>query len=181
MSSNTNAVTAKLAKHANVRKQLEERHKQLEEEAEQEHLKEERLAQELEEMRAEEECKVEEKREAERQAEEEQKVEEARENKRWAEEWRKQEKEEARATKVFAQKEVEVLRKQLDEAKRKKELKRSRPESEAEVEVELEKEEAWTRESTMLDRKIVWRTKARKICKECQKGARKCLWPEASS
>ena len=55
MSSTTNAVTAKLAKRANVHKQLEERRKQLEEEAEQECLEEERLMEELEEMKAEEE------------------------------------------------------------------------------------------------------------------------------
>ena len=55
MSSTTNAVAAKLAKRANVHKQLEERRKQLEEEAEQECLEEERLMEELEEMKAEEE------------------------------------------------------------------------------------------------------------------------------
>ena len=44
-----------------------------------------------------------------------------------------------------------MLKKHLDEAKRKKELKRSRPESETEVEAELEKEEEeWTRGSAML-------------------------------
>ena len=109
-------------------------------------------------------------------------MEEKREAEKWAEEQRKREEEEARATKVFAQKEAEVLRKQLDEAKRKKELKRSRPESEMEVEAELEKEgEEWTGESAMLDGHIVWRTKARRICGECQKREKKCLWPEASS
>ena len=107
-------------------------------------------------------------------------MEEVREIERWTEEQRKWEEEEARATKPFTQKEAEVLRKQLDEAKRKKELKRSRLESETEVEAELEKEEEWTRESTMLDRKIMWRTKARRVCRECQKGEQKCLWPEAS-
>ena len=66
MSSTANDIAAKLAKRANVRKQIEECRKQLEEEAEQERLKEERLAKELEEMRAEEERKAEEKREAER-------------------------------------------------------------------------------------------------------------------
>ena len=60
-------------------------------------------------------------------------------------------------------------------------MKRSRLESETEVEVELEEEEEWTGEFAMLDRKIVWRTKAGRICGECRKGARKCLWPEASS
>ena len=75
MSSTANDVAAKLAKCANTRKQLEERCKQLEEEVEQEHLEEERLAKELEEMRAEEERKAEEKREAERRAEEERKAE----------------------------------------------------------------------------------------------------------
>ena len=108
-------------------------------------------------------------------------MEEVREIERRAEERRKWEEEEARATKPFTQKEAEVLRKQLDEAKRKKELKRSRLESETEVEAELEEEEGWTRESTMLDRKIVWRTKAGRVCRECRKGERKCLWPEASS
>ena len=68
-------------------------------------------------------------------------MEEAREAEKRAEERRKREEEEARATKAFAQKEVEVLRRQLDEVKRKKELKRSRPESETEVEAELEKED----------------------------------------
>ena len=100
---------------------------------------------------------------------------------RRAEERRKREEEEARATKVFTQKEAELLKKQLEEVKRKKELKRSRPESETEVEVELEKEEEQTGESAMMDRKIVWRTKAGRICEECRKGERKCLWPEASS
>ena len=33
----------------------------------------------------------------------------------------------------------------------------------------------------MMDRKIVRRTKAGRICNECRKGDRKCLWPEASS
>ena len=140
---------------------------------EQERLEEERLVKELEEMRAEEEQK----REAERQAEEEWKAEEKREAEKRAEERRMWEEEEARATKAFAQKEAEVLRRQLDEAKRKKELKRSRPESETEVEAQLEKEgEEWTGESTMMDGQIVWR-----ICGECRKWERKCLWPEASS
>ena len=139
MSSTANDVAAKLAERANARKQLEERRMQLEEEAEQECLKEERLAKELEEMRAEEEWKAEEKREAERQAEER----------------RKREEEEARATKAFAQREAEVLRKQLEEER--------------------------TGESAMLDRQIVWRTKAGWICGECPKGERKCLWLEASS
>ena len=55
MSSTTNDVAAKIAERANVRKRLEERRKQLEEEAEQECLEEERLAKELEEMKVEEE------------------------------------------------------------------------------------------------------------------------------
>ena len=165
MSSTTNAITAKLTERANAHKQLKECRRQLEEDAEQERLEEERLAKELEKMRVEEERKVEEKREA----------------KRWAEEWRKQEEEEARATKAFAQKEAELLKKQLVEAKKKKDLKRSRPELEMEVEVELEKEEEQTGESAMVDRKIVWRMRARWICGECWKGDRKCLWPEASS
>ena len=55
MSSTTNNVAAKLAECANAHKQIEEHRKQLEEEAEQECLKKERLAKELEEMRAEEE------------------------------------------------------------------------------------------------------------------------------
>ena len=154
MSSNT--IATKLTECANARKLLEEHHKQLELEAEHECLKEERLAKELEEMKAEEERKAEEKREAERRAEEQ----------------RKQEEEEARVTKAFAQKEAE---------KRKKELKRSRLESETEVEAELEKEEERTGESAMMDRKIVRRTKAGKICEECWKGDRKCLWLEALS
>ena len=154
----------------------------MEEEAEQERLEEERLAKELEEMRAKEERKVEEKREAERRAEEEWKAEEAREAKKRVEERRKREEEEVRATKAFAQKEAEVLRRQLDEAKRKKELKRSRPELETEVEVELEKEgEERTGESAMMDGNIMWRTKAGWICGECQKREWKCLWPEATS
>ena len=166
MSSTTNDVAAKLAEHANARKQIEERRKQLEEEAEQKRLEEERLAKELEEMRAEEEQKAEEKREAEKRAEER----------------RKREEEEARATKAFTQKQAEVLKKQLDEAKKKKELKRSRPESETEVEAELEKEgEERTGESAMLDGNIVWRTKAGRICGECRKREKKCLWPEATS
>ena len=123
MSSTANAVAAKLAECINAHKQLKERRRQLELEAEQEHLEEERLAKDLEEVRV----------------EEERKVEEAREIKRPMEEWRKQE-EEAKATKVFAQKEAEALRKHLEEVKKKKELKRSRPESEMEVEAELEKE-----------------------------------------
>ena len=143
----------------------------MEEEAEQECLEEKRLAKELEEIKAEEERKAEEKREAERWAEEERKVEEAREAEKQAEERRKREEEEARATKVFAQKEVEVLRRQLDEAKRKKELKRSRPESETEVEAELEKEgEEQNGESAMMDGNIVWRTKARRICGSARRG-----------
>ena len=81
---------------------------------EQEGLEEKRLTKELEEMRMEEERKAEEKRKAERRAEER----------------RKQEEEEERATKEFAQKGAEALKRQLDEAKRKKELKRSRAESE---------------------------------------------------
>ena len=157
MSSTTNAVTAKLAERANACIQLEEHCKQLEEEAEQERLEEERLAKELQEMRVEEERKAEEKREAERQAEE----------------WRKREEEEERATKVFTQKEVEALRKQLDKAKRKKVLKRSR--------AKLEEEEERTGESAMLDGQVVWRTKAGQICRECRKRERKCFWPEASS
>ena len=83
--------------------------------------------------------------------------------------------------KEFAQKGAEALRRQLDEAKRKKELKRTRAELETEVEAELEKEEERTGESAMLDRKIMWRTKVGRICRECRKGERKCLWPEASS
>ena len=55
MSSTANAVTAKLAKCTNTHKQLEEHRRQLELEAEQEHLEEERLAKEPEEVRAEEE------------------------------------------------------------------------------------------------------------------------------
>ena len=55
MSSTTNAVAAKLAERANTCKLLKEHRKQLEEQAEQEHLEEERLVKELEEMRAEEE------------------------------------------------------------------------------------------------------------------------------
>ena len=61
---------------------------------------------------------------------------------------------------MFAQKEAEVLRRQLDEAKRKKELKRTRPESKTKVELEKEEEEEWTGEFAMMDRQIVWRTKA---------------------
>ena len=73
------------------------------------------------------------------------------------------------------------MRRQLDEAKRKKELKRSRLESETEVEAELEKEgEERTGESAMLDGNIVWRTKAGRICGECWKREKKCLWPEAT-
>ena len=110
-------------------------------------------------------------------------MEEKREAERQAEERRKQEEEEEeRATKEFAQKGAEALKRQLDEAKRKKELKRSRAESEMEVEAELEKEgEEQTRESAMLDGQIMWRTKAGRICGECRKRERKCLWPEASS
>ena len=63
----------------------------------------------------------------------------------------------------------------------KKELKRSRPESEMEVEAELEKEEEKTGKSAMMDRDMVWRMKARRICRECRKGGRKCFWPEALS
>ena len=150
-------------------RQLEEHRRQLEEEAEQERLEEERLAKGLEEMRADEERKAEEKREAEKRAEERRKQEEE---------------EEARVTKAFAQKEAELLKKQLEEAKKKKELKRSRPESETETEVEaeLEKEgEEQTGESAMLDGQIMWRTKAGRICRECRKRDHKCLWPEASS
>ena len=33
----------------------------------------------------------------------------------------------------------------------------------------------------MLDGQIVWRTKAGRICGECQKREQKCFWPEASS
>ena len=165
MSSNTNAVATKLTERANARKQLEECRKQLELEVEQKRLEEEQLTKELEKMKAEEERKAEETREIERQVEEQ----------------RKWEEEEVRATKAFAQKEAELLKKQLEEEKRKKELKRSRPESEMEVEVELEKEEERTGESTMINRKIVWRMKAGRICKECRKGDWKCLWPEASS
>ena len=182
MSSTTNDVAAKLAERANARKQLEERRRQLEEEAERERLKEERHAKELEEMKAEEERRAEEKREAERRVEEERKAEEKREAEKRAEERRKREEEEARATKAFAQKEAKLLKKQLDEAKKKKELKRSRPESETEVEAELEKEgEERTGESAMMDGNIVWRTKAGRICGECRKREKKCLWPEVSS
>ena len=107
-------------------------------------------------------------------------MEEKREAEKRAEERKKREEEKAK--KAFTQKEAEVLRRQLDEAKRKKELKRSRPELETEVEAESEKEgEDRTGESAMLDGQIVWRTKARRICGECQKRERKCLWPEASS
>ena len=98
------------------------------------------------------------------------------------EEQKKQEEKEVKATKVFAEKEVELLRKQLEEAKKKAELKRSRPESETEAESEKEKEEErGSRESAMMDRDMVWRTKAGRICRECQKGGRKCFWPELSS
>ena len=56
----------------------------------------------------------------------------------------------------------------MDEAKRKKELKRSRPESETEVEAELEKEaEERTGGSAMFDGNVIWRTKAGWICGEC--------------
>ena len=104
-------------------------------------------------------------------------MEEKREVERRAEERRKQEEEEERATKEFAQKGAEALRRQLEEARKKKELKRSRPESETEVEAELEKEgEERAGESAMLDGQIMWR-----ICRECRKRERKCLWPEASS
>ena len=115
-------------------------------------------------------------------AEEERRAEEKREAEKRAEERRKWEEEEARATKAFAQKEAELLKKQLDEAKKKKELKRSRPESETEVETELEKEgEERTGESAMTDGNTIWRTKAGRICWECRKREKKCLWPEASS
>ena len=111
----------------------------------------------------------------------ERKAEEKREIEKRAEERRKREEEEARATRAFAEKEAEVLKKQLDEAKRKKDLKRSRPESETEVEAELEKEaEERTGGSAMFDGNLIWRTKAGRICGECQKRERKCLWPEAS-
>ena len=84
--------------------------------------------------------------------------------------------------KAFAEKQAEVLKKHLDEAKRKKELKRSRPELETEVEKELEKEEEeQTGGSTMFDGQIMWRTKARRICGECRKRDKKCLWLEATS
>ena len=165
MLSTTNAVAAKLAELMNAHKQNKECRKQLELEAEQECLEEERLTKELEEMRV----------------EEEQKVEEVREIKRWAEERRKREEEEAKATKAFAQKEVELLRKQVEEVKERKELKRNRLELETEVEAELEKEEEKTGESAMMDRDMVWRMKARKVCRECWKGGQKCFWPEASS
>ena len=133
-------------------------------EAEQECL-EEQLTKELEEMRA----------------EEEQKAEEVREIERWVEEWRKWEEEEAKATKVFAQREAELLRKQLEEVKKKKaDLKRSRPKLEMEVESEKEKEEEKSGESAMMDRDMVWRMKAGRICEECRKGGRKCFWPESS-
>ena len=155
MSSTANTVAAKLTKITNARKQNKERRKQLELEAERERLEEVQLAKELEEMRAEEKWKAEEVRETERQAEEQRK---------------------AKVTRAFAQKEAELLRKQLEEAKKKKELKRSRLESEMEVEAELEKEEEKTGESAMMDRDMVWRTKARKICGEFWKGGRKCFW-----
>ena len=133
-------------------------------------------------MKAEEEWRMEEKREAERQAEEERKAEEKREAEKRAEERRKREEEEVRATKVFADKQADVLKRHLDEAKRKKELKRSRPESETEVEAELEKEgEEQTGESAMTDGNTIWRTKAGRICWECRKMEKKCLWPEATS
>ena len=139
-------------------------------------------------MKAEEERRAEEKREAERWAEEERKAEierkaeEKREIEKRAEEQRKREEEEARATRAFADKQADVLQRHLDEAKRKKELKRSRPESEMEVEAELEKEvEERTGGSAMLDGNIIWRTKAGRICGECRKRERKCLWPEATS
>ena len=108
-------------------------------------------------------------------------MEEKREAERRAEEWMKREEEEARVMKAFAQKEVELLKKQLEEAKKKKDLKRSRLELEMEVEEEEQEEEEQTGESAMLDRQIMWRTKARQICGECHKRERKCLWPEASS
>ena len=111
----------------------------------------------------------------------ERKAEERREIEKRAEERRKREEEEARATRAFADKEAELLKKQLDEAKRKKDLKRSRPESETEVEAELEKgaEERTGEHSAMLDGNVMWRMKAGRICGECQKRERKCLWPEA--
>ena len=111
-------------------------------------------------------------------AEEEWKVEEARETERQAEEQRKCEEKEAKAMRAFTQRELEVLRKQLEEAKKKKELKRSRPELETEVEAEKEKEEEKTGELAMMDRDKVWRTKARRICGECRKEGQKCFWPE---
>ena len=94
------------------------------------------------------------------------------------EEQRKREEEEAKATKAFTQREAELLRKQLEEVKKKAELKRSRLESETEA--KLEKEEEKSRESVMMDRDMVWRTKAGKICRECQRGGQKCFWPELS-
>jgi hypothetical protein len=51
----SSTITAKLTELANAHKQNEEHHKELELEAEWEHLEEERLVKELEEMRAEEE------------------------------------------------------------------------------------------------------------------------------
>ena len=51
MSSPTNAVATKLVELMNTHKQKEECHKELELEAEQEHLDEERPVKELEEMR----------------------------------------------------------------------------------------------------------------------------------
>ena len=33
----------------------------------------------------------------------------------------------------------------------------------------------------MLDSQIVWRTKVGRICGECRKREKKCLWPEATS
>jgi hypothetical protein len=91
-------------------------------------------------------------------------VEEKREAERRAEEWMKREEEEARVMKAFAQKEAELLKKQLEEAKKKKDLKRSRLELEMEVEEQEQEEEEQTGESAMLDRQIMWRTKARQIC-----------------
>ena len=72
---------------------------------------------------------------------------------RWVEEQRKREEEEAKAMKVFTQREAELLRKQLEEVKKKAELKRSRPE--LETEAKLEKKEEKSRVSVMMDRDMV--------------------------
>ena len=92
---------------------------------------------------------------------------------RRVEEQGKREEEEAKATKAFTQREAELLRKQLEEVKKKAELKRSRPESE--MEAKLEKEEEKSRESVMMDRDMVWKTKAGKICRECQRGGQEVV------